>query len=186
MVVVRGQSLPESPKNLEGLAPVQTLLSHSDRSPWKLLLGTFWRSSKTLATCFPPCHFFLKAFPRGRIRCSCDISAVLRCEDLTVRHCPFWPFSRWSDYEPGQILSFNIRAHVSMTRHLRTLRGPMLRSSWLSSQLAAAENFNVIFVRVDGLLYLCSPCGDLFDDGRRCTSRAVAIQVARLEGTEAK
>ena len=25
-------------------------------------------------------------------------------------------------------------------------------------QLAATENFNVIFVRVDGLLYLCSPC----------------------------
>ncbi len=133
-------------------------------SPWKLLLGTFWGSSKTLATCFPPGHFFLKAFPRGRIRCSCDISAMLRCEDLTVRQSPFWPFSRWWDYEPGEILSFNIRAHVSMTRHLRTLRGPMLTSEHFASQVAATDNFNVIFVRVDGLLYLCSPYGDFFCD----------------------
>ena len=51
-----------------------------------------------------------------------------------------------------------------MTRHLRTLRGPMLTSEHFASQVAATDNFNVIFVRVDGLLYLCSPYGDFFGD----------------------
>ena len=92
---------------------------------------------------------------------------MLRCEDLTVRQSPFWPFSRWWDYEPGEILSFNIRAHVPMTRHLRTLRGPMLTSEHFASQVAATDKFNVIFVRADGLLYLWSPYGDLFDDDAR-------------------
>ena len=38
-----------------------------------------------------------------------------------------------------------------MTRHLRTLRGPMLTSEHFASQVAATDNFNVIFVRVAGI-----------------------------------
>ncbi len=120
---------------------------------------------------FSTLPFFLKAFPRGHIRCSCDISAMLRCEvdGSQSVHFPFWP-RQWSDYEPGQCLSFNIRAHVSMTRHLRTLRGPTLTSSAMLSQLAATECFNVIFVRVDGFRYLSSRYGDSFIDDARHVS----------------
>ena len=51
-----------------------------------------------------------------------------------------------------------------MTRHLKQLRGPMLTSSAMLSALAATECFKVIFVRVDGFLYLASPYGDWFID----------------------